>query len=59
MNLKNLTLNERSQTQKLYIIGFHVYEMFQKYEWSLKTDQWLPRVESRNKMTANGHEGIF
>ena len=33
--------------------------MFQKYEQSLKTDQWLPRAESTNRMTANGHEGIF
>ena len=48
MNLDNLMLNERNQTQKVTYVSFYLYEMSKINKYRQRVDEWFPgdgRVE--------------
>ena len=53
-------LSERSQSQKLHRVRFHVYDVLEKAKLlGQRTDQWLPGAGLRKELTTKGCEGFF
>ena len=60
MDLKCIMLSERSQSQKLHRVRFHVYDVLEKAKLlGQRTDQWLPGAGLRKELTTKGCEGFF